>query len=342
MKTSDLFFDLPQELIAQEPPPERGTSRLFLADRAGGTAEHRVMADIVEAVAPGTVMIFNDSRVRRARVYARTVDTGSSQEFLLIEPRDPNRWLVIGPNTKKQRLGRVFRFDPSGITARVSSVEPPYRELTFSEPVTDQWLDEHGHIPLPPYIARTDSPDDAQRYQTVYARAVGSVAAPTAGLHFTKEILQALQDRGVEIHFVTLHVGIGTFLPVRTEVLEDHQMHTERYSVSPETARAIGRAKEEGRPVLAVGTTAVRTLESAWDESLQRLVPGENDTGIFIYPGYRFRVVDQLFTNFHTPGSTLLALVSAFATPDDIRRWYRLAVEERYRFFSYGDAMLIR
>ncbi|SIQ00933.1 S-adenosylmethionine:tRNA ribosyltransferase-isomerase [Alkalispirochaeta americana] len=342
MKTSDLFFDLPQELIAQEPPRERGASRLFLAHRATGGVEHRVMTDIIDAVAPGTVMVFNDSRVRRARVYARTVDTGSSQEFLLVEPRGENRWLAIGPNTKKQRLGRVFRFDPSGVTARISSVEPPYRELTFSQPVTDQWLEEHGHIPLPPYIHRSDSSDDAQRYQTVYARTVGSVAAPTAGLHFTRDMLQALGDRGVEIHFVTLHVGIGTFLPVRTEVLEEHKMHSERYSVSRETARAIGKAKDEGRPVLAVGTTAVRTLESAWNEALQRVEAGEDETGIFIYPGYRFRVVDQLFTNFHTPGSTLLALVSAFATPEDIKEWYRQAVEERYRFFSYGDAMLIR
>ncbi len=369
MRTRDLSFDLPRELIAQEPSSERGRSRLMVTDRKDGSFQHRTMTDLVDHVDPGTIMVFNDSRVRRARVYARAEDSGARQEFLLVAPRngERTRWLVIGPNAKKLRPGRTFRFGPeetlaqpsgevqspggtqrpgwasprdSVVAAEVTGVEEPYRELTFSRPVTEEWLDEHGHMPLPPYIRREDAPMDVRRYQTVYARVTGSVAAPTAGLHFTESIFQALRDKGVTICFVTLHVGIGTFLPVRTEVLEDHVMHREEFSINPETARILNDARAGGNPVLAVGTTAVRALESAGQEGV--IEPGHRDTEIFILPGYRFRVVDQLFTNFHTPESTLLALVSAFAGRERVLRWYNQAVQKRYRFFSYGDAMLIR
>lgn len=353
MKTSDLYFDLPRELIAQEPPRERGSSRLMIADRKTGAFAHRRITDLPEQIAPGAVMVFNDSRVRRARLFARPLDGGAEQEFLLVAPRDTDgspersattdgyrRWLVIGTNAKKLQPGRTFRFEPGDMEADVTALEEPYRELTFSRPVTEEWLERYGHIPLPPYIRREDTPDDSRRYQTVYARTTGSVAAPTAGLHFTEPLLEQLRMNGVEVTFVTLHVGIGTFLPVRTETLEDHTMHREEFSVSAETAKTINRAREEGRAVLAVGTTAVRTLETAGSDG--SVVPGHRDTGIFIYPGYRYRIVDQLFTNFHTPESTLLALVSAFAGREQVLRWYNAAIRERYRFFSYGDAMLIR
>ncbi len=227
------------------------------------------------------------------------------------------------------------------MTGEITGVDAPYREIEFSTEVDDTWLDIHGHIPLPPYIDREDTPDDAERYQTVYSQAVGSVAAPTAGLHFTPELLEALRTHGVTTCFVTLHVGIGTFLPVKTDSLEEHEMHHEEYQISPSTARIIDTAREGGLPVVAVGTTVVRTLESAWDRSHGALRPGHGSTDLFIYPGYEFGVVDQMFTNFHTPESTLVAMVSAFAGRETIMAAYREAIAHRYRFFSYGDAMLI-
>lgn len=352
MKTRDLFFDLPSELIAQDPPEERGQSRLMVASRRTAELSHSLVSDLPGLIAPGTVMVFNDSRVRRARVYGRSVETGKEQEFLLVAPKEGNLeeihrcWYVIGPRARKLTLGKRFTFDPGDLEATITAHGEPYRELTFSRALSEEWFEQFGHIPLPPYIHRDDSPQDAQRYQTVYARTTGSVAAPTAGLHFTPTLMEQLRNRGVIVQFVTLHVGLGTFLPVRTEVLEDHVMHREEYSIPEQTAEAVTVASREGRPVLAVGTTAVRTLESAaiGDEGDRStgIRPGSGITGIFIYPGYRFRIVDQLFTNFHTPGSTLIALVSAFAGQDNIRSWYSEAIRERYRFFSYGDAMLIR
>lgn len=360
MRTSDLFFDLPRELIAQEPPPERGVSRLMAVDRADGSFAHRSIPELTELVQPGTVMVFNDSRVRRARVFGREEKTGKEQEFLLVEPlsaapsRGPDeegyeRWLAIAPGARRLKPGRSFLFGRNDLVGTITAIREPYREISFSRPLDESWFRIHGHVPLPPYIHREDGPVDAERYQTVYARTSGSVAAPTAGLHFTPELLKQLEEGGVIITFVTLHVGIGTFLPVRTEILEEHTMHRERYSISREAADSINAAREEGRPVLAVGTTAVRTLESAAGPEDRtersrgaRVQPGSGETGIFIYPGYQFRIVDQLFTNFHTPESTLLALVSAFAGRERILGWYKEAIRKRYRFFSYGDAMLIR
>jgi S-adenosylmethionine:tRNA ribosyltransferase-isomerase len=292
-------------------------------------------------------MVFNDSRVRKARIYGEALDTGARVEFLLLHRRDDGTWEAAANKSKRQRPGRRYRF-PEAVEAEI--VGPDARErsdgrdgtrlLRFDPPIDEAYLDRTGHIPLPPYIRREDAPSDAERYQTVYARTVGSAASPTAGLHFTEELLDALRDRGIERATVTLHVGLGTFLPVRSEEIETHRMHDEEYCVPEETSRAVMRAKAEGRPVLAVGTTSLRTLESAWGEG--GLVPGMGRTDIFIYPGYRFKAVDRLFTNFHTPRSTLLMLVSAFAGRERILEAYAEAVRMRYRFFSYGDAMLIR
>jgi S-adenosylmethionine:tRNA ribosyltransferase-isomerase len=247
-------------------------------------------------------------------------------------------------NAKKQKSGHQYQFADgtiATIVANPSDAGTEFRTLAFSFPITEDWFEANGHIPLPPYIRREDTAEDSQRYQNVYATETGSAACPTAGLHFTTEMLENLDKLGIQKAWVTLHVGLGTFLPVRAERLEDHAMHYETYSVSPQTAQAVNQAKAEGRPMLAVGTTSVGTLESAWNNETQQLESGTKSTNIFIYPGYQFKVVDKLFTNFHTPESTLLMLVSAFAGKERIMAAYQEAVEQRYRFFSYGDAMLI-
>jgi S-adenosylmethionine:tRNA ribosyltransferase-isomerase len=282
--------------------------------------------------------VFTDTRVRKARIYGTTAH-GGQVEAVFLRPLANGRWECLVNKAKKLKQGQVLEF-PGGVRATVESPEGNVRALSFDPPATDAWIEAHGHLPLPPYIRRPDSDADAERYQTVYARQVGSAAAPTAGLHFTPEILAALAGRGVEETFVTLEVGLGTFLPVRAEEVADHKMHTERYSISPEAAGALNRARAEGRPILAVGTTSLRTLESAWTPG--GFAPGDGATDIFITPGYRFRAVDQLFTNFHTPESTLLMLVCAFAGQEFLLETYRQAVADRYRFFSYGDAMLLR
>jgi S-adenosylmethionine:tRNA ribosyltransferase-isomerase len=340
MKTSDFFFELPEELIAQYPPETRGTSRLMVLDRETGNVSHRGVEELPELLEPETLIVFNDSRVRKARLYGDAVSGTGRVEFLLLERTGPAAWRTLAGRAKRQKTGREYRF-PGGLSGRIAAEEQDgFRILEFSSPVDDAYLDRYGHVPLPPYIRREDDGIDAERYQTVYSRATGSAAAPTAGLHFTGALLERLHARGMETVFVTLHVGLGTFLPVRTELLEDHRMHEEEYTISEESAEKINRALAEGRRILAVGTTSVRTLESAWDGG--RVKPGAGKTRLFIYPGYRFNVVSEIFTNFHTPGSSLLMLVSAFAGKGFIDRAYREAVEERYRFFSYGDAMLIR
>lgn len=339
MLTTDFSFDLPEDLIAQFPSGERGASRLLCLDRSTGRRDHRMVADLPSLIEEGALMVFNDTRVRKARLYGTAADTGSEVEFLLVDRLGGGRWRAMAKRAKRQRQGRRYAF-ADGVEAEIESADGEFRVLRFDREIDDAWLDRAGHLPLPPYIRREDAPADADRYQTVYSRATGSSAAPTAGLHFTDGLLAALDARGVKRTFVTLHVGLGTFLPVRAEVVEDHRMHEERYSVSEEAAREVEAAKAEGRPVVAVGTTSVRTLESAWKDG--KLERGEGATSIFIYPGYRFKVVDRLFTNFHTPGSTLLMLVSAFAGRESILESYAEAVRERYRFFSYGDAMYIR
>ena len=342
MKTDDFNFDLPEELVAQDPPERRGESRLLVLDRASGSLSHSMVRDLPGWIEPGSLMVFNDSRVRKARLYGQALDTGARVEFLLLRRRAPDEWEAAATKLKRQRPGRRYAF-PEGVEAEVLpdpvGAGADTRRLRFEPPIDEAYLERVGHVPLPPYIKRDDRPADEERYQTVYSRAVGSAACPTAGLHFTEELLAALDGRGVERATLTLHVGMGTFLPVRSENVEDHAMHEEEYTVSEAAAAAVMRAKAEGRPVIAVGTTSLRTLESAWCEG--GLAAGSGSTRIFIYPGYRFRAVDRLFTNFHTPGSTLLMLVSAFAGRERILAAYAEAVRERYRFFSYGDAMLI-
>lgn len=353
MQTTDFHFDLPPSLIAQKPSPVRGNDRLLCLDRHTGAFEDHLFSDIASLIHPDTLMVFNDSRVRHARIFGIADSSGNKAEFLLISlhlspsTQTGTVWKVMARNAKRHKPGRTYTFtdgtkahiisDPS---AALEGTE--FRLLEFDKIIDDTWLDHYGHLPLPPYITRDDEPEDADRYQTIYAQTIGSVAAPTAGLHFTADILSQLKAKHIEQTSVTLHVGLGTFLPVRTEHIEDHTMHEETYSVSTETAAMVNKAQKEGRPILAVGTTSIRTLESSWDSHTQSVLPGNRSTSIFMYPGYQFRVVNQVFTNFHTPESTLLMLVSAFAGKDQIMSAYAHAIEQKYRFFSYGDAMLIR
>ena len=346
MLLKEFDFNLPEELIAQHPSGIRGQDKLMLLNRKTGETEHHNMSDLPDLILPGTLMIFNNSKVRRARCYGIKETTGREQEFMFLNQIDStgNTWNTMVKGAKKQKPGMRYTF-PDGTTGTIIEREEntgtEFRALRFESPVTEEWFEKNGHIPLPPYIKRKDTEEDSERYQNIYAKETGSAACPTAGLHFTEEMLSRLSEKGIERDFVTLHVGLGTFLPVREEKIEDHKMHEEVFTVSEATAEKINQAKKEGRPVLAVGTTSVRTLESACDEN-GIVKAGTSSTHIFMYPGYRFKVIDQMFTNFHTPESTLIMLVSAFAGREHILNAYRTAVENRYRFFSYGDAMFIR
>ena len=354
MLTSDFYFDLPPELIAQHPSGVRGQDKLMLLNRATGEIAHYMMDDLPSLIEPGTLMVFNNSRVRRARVYGIKESTGRETEFMFLNTIDKECcvWNTMVKSAKKQKPGMKYTF-PDGTVAEIvvheGNAGTEFRALKFDFAIDEDWFERNGHIPLPPYIKRGDTDEDSERYQNVYATDTGSAACPTAGLHFTEEMLARLDAAGIERRFVTLHVGLGTFLPVREENIENHIMHEEWYTVPPETAEAVNRAKKEGRPVLAVGTTSVRTLESAAaavDEEAQEarrewVRAGTSSTRIFMYPGYKFRVVDKMFTNFHTPESTLIMLVSAFAGRENILNAYKTAVENRYRFFSYGDCMFI-
>jgi len=356
MKTSDFSFELPDHLIAQYPTAERGESRLLVMDRNKRSLEHRMVKDLPSVLEMATVMVFNNTRVRKARIFGVSEESGARVEFLLLKKIDSFSWQVLSNRSKRRRKNSRYIFDD--VRGEIVSDASDALVLRFDTPVDDAWLDIHGHVPLPPYIRREDSVYDSERYQTVYARGSGpghdfehgSAAAPTAGLHFTKELLAELQKAGIETAFITLHVGLGTFLPVRTENVEDHKMHEEIYCIDDETACTIEKARAEGRKVLAVGTTSARTLESAWMEEPHgastnskggMLKRGEGSTSIFIYGDYQFKAVDALFTNFHTPESTLLMLVSSFAGRDFILESYKEAVKEGYRFYSYGDACLI-
>jgi S-adenosylmethionine:tRNA ribosyltransferase-isomerase len=408
VKLSDFYFELPESLVAQYPPAKRDQSRLMVLDCASGRRGHHGVAGLPGLLAPGSLLVFNDSRVRRARISGRALRSGAETEFLLLEklppapgPLTPHEaapgpagssaaapgpavlpeapeaggflWRAMVRRARRRRPGSRYVF-AGGVEAEIAGEEGEFRILRFDRPIGDDWLDRYGHVPLPPYIRRGDADLDGERYQTIYARETGSAAAPTAGLHFSPELFSALAEAGIESVFITLHVGLGTFLPVRTENIREHRMHRERYTIGGEAASRIEKARAEGRKIVAVGTTSVRTLESAWipapsppDGGNPRfpeagppgaLARGEGSTAVFIYPGYRFKVVDQLFTNFHTPGSSLLMLVSAFAGAkaaagaaagteppagrDLILESYAEAVREGYRFFSYGDAMLIR
>ena len=344
MLTKDYYFDLPQKLIAQEPTERRGEERLLLLDRKSGAFEDHFMKEFPSLLPENSVLVVNNSKVRKARVFGET-ENGGIVEFLFLEERDDHSWNAMVTKSKKQKVGRKYTFkDKDGNVREEGTItainEDGTRVVAFSSPLDEEFFSLCGHVPLPPYIKREDKFSDENRYQTIYAKSEGSVASPTAGLHVTKEIMDEIKAKGVEIFEVTLHVGAGTFLPVRSENLEDHHMHTERYSITKECADALNRAKREGKQIIAVGTTSVRTLESATgDDGI--LKSGSGRTNIFIYPGYHFKLVDSLLTNFHTPESTLLMLVSAFAGKEHIMNAYKHAVEEEYRFFSYGDAMFI-
>ena len=339
MKVTDFDYDLPKELIAQTPIEKRDESRLMVLDRSKQTIEHRKFKDIVEYLKPGDVLVRNNTKVIPARLYGRK-ETGAHVEFLLLNNIEGDIWECIVRPGNKLHVGAKVSFGDGLLKAEVlETMEGGTRKVKFSyDGIFNEILDKIGLMPLPPYIH--EALKDNDRYQTVYAKYEGSAAAPTAGLHFTEELLQKLQDMGVEIANVTLHVGIGTFRPVKEENVEEHKMHTEHFYIKKEDAEKINNAKKEGRRVIAVGTTSCRVLETIADEN-GLVKETEADTGIFIYPGYKFKCLDGLITNFHLPQSTLLMLVSALAGKDYIMRAYKEAVKEKYRFFSFGDAMFI-
>ncbi len=340
MNTSDFYYELPEELIAQDPLPDRSASRLMVLDKESGGVTHRSFRDIISYLNPGDCLVLNNTRVLPARLLGEKKDTGAVVEILLLKRQSIKSWETLVRPGKKLREGAEVSFGNGLLTGKIMKVLPDgNRIVEFAfEGVFEELLDTLGQMPLPPYI--THELHDRERYQTVYAKKDGSAAAPTAGLHFTKELLSSIRDNGISIAEITLHVGLGTFRPVKAEKIEDHEMHTEYYEIGKEAAELINRAKEEGHRIIAVGTTSTRTLESAADEN-GKLTEKKGWTDIFIYPGYSFRVIDGLITNFHLPESTLIMLVSALAGRENVLAAYQKAVDERYRFFSFGDAMLI-
>ena len=346
MLTKDFYFDLPDSLIAQEPSEKRGEDRLLVLDKNTGEYKDMMMSDFPSLLPENSVLVVNNSKVRKARTYAESVETGGVVEFLFLGKNGDGSWKAMVTKSKRQRKGKKFVWKDSEGKAYVFAEiekenEDGTRDVRFERDIDENFFQTLGHVPLPPYIKREDNWKDEKRYQTIYAKKEGSVAAPTAGLHFTPEIMEKIKERGIKIYEVTLHVGAGTFLPVRSEEIENHHMHTESFEVSKETLDGLHKAKMEGKTIVAVGTTSIRTRASASNEDgvLEKM---KGDTSIFIYPGYKFKFVDNLLTNFHTPESTLLMLVSALAGKDHILASYRHAVEEKYRFFSYGDAMFIK
>ena len=340
MKTSDFYFDLPQELIAQDPLEDRSSSRLLVLEKSTGKVEHKSFTDIIDYLYPGDCLVLNNTKVIPARLLGEKEDTHGAVEVLLLKRKENNLWETLVKPGKKCRPGARLSFGEGRLKAEVVDIlEEGNRLLRFEyEGIWEEVLDSLGEMPLPPYI--THKLKDKNRYQTVYAKYEGSAAAPTAGLHFTDKLLKQIEEKGVSIAYVTLHVGLGTFRPVKAENILEHHMHSEYYQISREAAEKINRAKQDGHRVICVGTTSCRTIESAADEH-GWLKEGEGDTDIFIYPGYQFKVLDSLITNFHLPESTLVMLVSALAGRDHILKAYKEAVEERYRFFSFGDAMMI-
>jgi len=337
MLVTDFDYELPQELIAQHPMEPRDHSRLLVVDKKTGEIEHKHFYDLVDYLKPGDVLVFNDTRVIPARLHG-TKDTGAHVEVFLLTRRDATDWEVLVRPGKKLQVGAKINFSDELSCEVIEHTDFGGRVVRFKyDGIFEEILDRLGETPLPPYI--TAPLEDKERYQTVYNRERGSAAAPTAGLHFTKELLQKIKEIGCEEVFVTLHVGLGTFRPVSEAKIEDHKMHKEFYTVSQEAADAVNKAKAEGRRIIAVGTTAVRTLEAAGADG--QLHAGSSWTNIFIYPGYKFRLVDDLVTNFHLPQSTLLMLVSTLSTREIMLQTYKKAVEEKYRFFSFGDAMFI-
>ncbi len=345
MKIDEFDYELPEELIAQAPLDKRDACRLMAIDRKTGAIKHEHFYDIKKHLKPGDCLVLNDSRVIPARLLGHKKDTGANIEILLIKRIEGDDWECMVRPGKRLKEGSVVTFDTdTKFEAHVGGIKDPdngTRIITFEyDGIFMERLEEIGSMPLPKYIKRPADDKDKETYQTVYSHIEGSVAAPTAGLHFTKELLAEIADMGVDIAYVTLHVGIGTFRPVKCENIEEHKMHFEEFSISEKDAGTINRAVEEGRMIVAVGTTSVRTLESAAGED-GKVEAGSRSTGIFIYPGYEFKTVDAIITNFHLPKSTLIMLVSAFYDREKILAAYEEAVKERYRFFSYGDAMLL-
>lgn len=341
LKKSDFYFDLPQELIAQDPLEDRSSSRLLVLDKETGEMEHRVFHDIVEYLHEGDCLVLNNTKVIPARLMGTKKDTGATIEVLLLKRRENDIWETLVKPGKKAKPGTVITFGEGLLTGTVVDiVDEGNRLIQFSyEGIFEEVLDKLGEMPLPPYI--THKLQDKNRYQTVYAKYEGSAAAPTAGLHFTKELLAQVEEKGVKIAYVTLHVGLGTFRPVKEENVLEHHMHSEFYQVTPEAAKLINDTKAAGGRVICVGTTSCRTIESAADQN-GVVQAGCGDTEIFIYPGYQFKVLDNLITNFHLPESTLIMLVSALAGREHVLHAYDTAVEMKYRFFSFGDAMFIK
>ncbi len=343
LTTHDFWYDLPEELIAQEPAKERDLARLLVCDRKKEGFEHKIFRDVIDYLNPGDVLVLNDSKVIPARIYGKKLDTGIDMEVLLLRQRELDRWEALTRPGRRAKIGTQIVFGDGLLTGIVEDVvEDGNRIIRFDydHAAGDIYslLDRIGKMPLPPYITKPLADNDS--YQTVYANERGSAAAPTAGLHFTKELLENIEQKGVRIARVMLHVGLGTFRPVKAERIADHIMHSEYFRVTPETAETINAARRNGGRIVAVGTTSCRVLESAADDA-GIVHPIADDTGIFIYPGYTFKATDALITNFHLPESTLLMLVSALSSREYMMRAYAEAIKERYRFFSFGDAMLI-
>ncbi len=340
MKVTEFDYELPEELIAQTPIKKRDESRLMVLNRKEQTIEHKIFKDIIDYLKPGDVLVRNNTKVIPARLYGRK-ETGAKVEFLLLNNIEGDIWESIVRPGNKLHVGAKVIFGDGILEAKILEVMPGgTRKVEFKyDGIFNEILDKIGLMPLPPYIH--ESLKEKDRYQTVYAKYDGSAAAPTAGLHFTPELLEKIQEKGIEIANVTLHVGIGTFRPVKEDTVEAHKMHSEHFYIKQEDVDKINKAKQEGRRVIAVGTTSCRVLESIADENTGMVKPIEDDTEIFIYPGYKFKCIDGLITNFHLPQSTLLMLVSALAGKDFIMKAYKEAVKEKYRFFSFGDAMFI-
>ena len=340
LKTSDFYFDLPEELIAQDPLLDRSSSRLLMLDKTNGETKHETFKNIIDYLNPGDCLVLNNTKVIPARLIGNR-ETGGQVEVLLLKRHQNDVWETLVKPGKKCKPGAKLSFGEGLLKAEVlETVEEGNRLIKFEyEGIFEEVLDKLGEMPLPPYI--THKLQDKNRYQTVYAKYEGSAAAPTAGLHFTNELLKAIEEKGVKIAYVTLHVGLGTFRPVKVDNVLEHHMHSEYYEVSKEAADTINQAKERGNKVICVGTTSCRTIESAADEN-GHLEPKCDNTEIFIYPGYKFKVLDELITNFHLPESTLVMLVSALAGKENVLNAYNEAVLEKYRFFSFGDAMFIR
>ncbi len=340
MKTSDFFYELPQELIAQTPVEPRDSSRLLVLNKYDGSTEHRIFKNLTDYLNPGDCLILNDTRVIPARIYGVKNETGAVVEFLLLNQVENNVWECLCKPGKRAKTGTQFSFGDGILNCTVTDVKDDGNRIIKFDCTTNIYaiLDKIGQMPLPPYI--TEKLENQERYQTVYSRELGSAAAPTAGLHFTEEMLKKIKAMGVNIGYVTLHVGLGTFRPVKVDDVTKHKMHSEHYHIPKETADLINDTKAQGKRIISVGTTSCRTLESSATKN-GCICEDEDDTSIFIYPGYKFKCIDALVTNFHLPESTLIMLVSAFAGYDNVMNAYKEAVEKKYRFFSFGDAMFI-